>query len=131
MWMLTNAPPGRASTPATAGDGGGVRMTCATIVSRASWSSRARSGSLVIARQTDDTGETAETTETAESAETTHQPLVESPSNVPNAAARYPTTADLSPDTSPESAYFNTTASRAPRRLAARITDTVGPPPHA
>ena len=50
---------------------------------------------------------------------------------VPNAAARYPTTADLSPETSPESAYLSTTAYRAPSCRAARITATVGPPPQA
>src|SRR5206468_4859401 len=53
------------------------------------------------------------------------------PANVPNAAARYPTTADLSPDTSPESAYRSTKIGRAPSAFAARITATVGPPPHA
>ena len=47
------------------------------------------------------------------------------------AAARYPTTALLSPDTSPESAYLSTTAVSAPSCRAARITATVGPPPHA
>ena len=58
------------------------------------------------------------------------QPIWSS-NNRPNAAARYPTTAVLSPETSPESAYCRTTDSVAPSACAARITATAGPPPHA
>ena len=47
------------------------------------------------------------------------------------AAAIYPTTEVLSPDTSPESAYSSTRADDAPRRRAASSTATIGPPPHA
>ncbi len=51
--------------------------------------------------------------------------------NAPSAAATYPTTAFLSPETSPESPYRSTRAWRAPRSRAASITDTTGPPPQA
>src|SRR5581483_3355587 len=49
----------------------------------------------------------------------------------PIAAAMYPTTALLSPVTSPESPYARTEARLAPRSRDARSTASSGPPPHA